>query len=256
VVSALYRWLIEARYVLANPFAGVRVKAASKAGTAPTARAFSDREWQLIRPLAEDLHERGWTPAAAQRLRFVLDFAYATGLRSGELVKAQLVSISCDEDSNWWIAVVGKGNKAGRVAVPPRAKLALDRYLAPRGISTAAARWKPGIRVLGRIAGEDTGLTGSRLWAVVKRFFAQAATELEEGNAALAEKLRRASPHWMRHTHASSALAAGASLTTVRDNLRHASLSTTSAYLHTDELQRARELAAALAVLSFVRIQM
>ena len=90
-------------------------------------------------------------------------------------------------------------------------------------------------------------MTGSRLWAVVTRFFAQAAAELEDGNAALAEKLRRASPHWTRHTHATHALAAGASLTTVRDNLRHASVSTTSAYLHTDEIARAREMSKAFA---------
>ncbi|KUZ71675.1 hypothetical protein WI37_25545 [Burkholderia ubonensis] len=58
---------------------------------------------------------------------------------------------------------------------------------------------------------------------------------------ATAEKLRRASPHWMRHTHASHALARGAELIMVRDNLRHASISTTSTYLHSDEVQRARQ---------------
>jgi site-specific recombinase XerD len=34
----------------------------------------------------------------------------------------------------------------------------------------------------------------------------------------------------------------GAELTSVRDNLRHASLSTTSIYLHGDEVKRARQL--------------
>ncbi|NBF18134.1 tyrosine-type recombinase/integrase, partial [Pseudomonas sp. Fl4BN2] len=60
--------------------------------------------------------------------------------------------------------------------------------------------------------------------------------------AVLAGKLRKASPHWMRHTHATHALARGAELTTVRDNLRHASVSTTSIYLHSDEIKRARQL--------------
>jgi site-specific recombinase XerD len=61
------------------------------------------------------------------------------------------------------------------------------------------------------------------------------------------EKLRRASPHWMQHTHAALALERGVDLTTVRDNLRHASLSTTSIYLHTDEAHRARQLREAFA---------
>ena len=245
VVSALYRWLIESRYVLANPFAGVRVKAAARRAAAPAARAFSDREWQLVRPVANRLEDLGWSTAAGERLRFVLDFSHATGLRSSELVKAQLVHVSCDETNHWWLAVVGKGNKAASVAVPPLAKLALDRYLVCRGIPTSHARWKAGAPVLGRIGGENEGMTGSRLWAIVKRFFAQAARELEKTDEPLAQKLRRASPHWMRHTHATHALASGASLTTVRDNLRHASVSTTSAYLHTDDIKRARELAAA-----------
>jgi len=57
--------------------------------------------------------------------------------------------------------------------------------------------------------------------------------------------LRRASPHWMRHTHATHALGRGAELTVVRDNLRHASISTTSIYLHADEAKRARQLTGA-----------
>ncbi len=52
----------------------------------------------------------------------------------------------------------------------------------------------------------------------------------------------------MRHTHATHALARGAELTTVRDNLRHASVSTTSIYLHSDEVKRARQMDAAFGV--------
>jgi len=49
----------------------------------------------------------------------------------------------------------------------------------------------------------------------------------------------------MRHTHATHALNSGADLTTVRDNLRHASITTTSTYLHADEAKRAKQLAGA-----------
>ena len=91
------------------------------------------------------------------------------------------------------------------------------------------------------------GITAGRLWNVMKRFFIQTADLLQERSPAVADKLRQASPHWMRHTHATHALERGADLTTVRDNLRHASLSTTSMYLHTDEGKRANQLGAAFA---------
>jgi site-specific recombinase XerD len=81
----------------------------------------------------------------------------------------------------------------------------------------------------------------------MKRFFAQAADVIRDDNPALAEKLRRASPHWTRHTHATHALACGAELTTVRDNLRHASIAMTSIYLHGDEVKRALQILEAFA---------
>ncbi|CAG9271206.1 hypothetical protein BCEP4_640063 [Burkholderia cepacia] len=76
---------------------------------------------------------------------------------------------------------------------------------------------------------------------MLRRFFVLAADEIQNERPATAEKLRRASQHWMRHTHASHALGRGAELIMVRDNLRHASISTTSTYLHSDDVQRARQ---------------
>jgi len=46
----------------------------------------------------------------------------------------------------------------------------------------------------------------------LKRFFATAAEVLENTNPALVEKLLRATPHRMRHSHASHALQRGAEL--------------------------------------------
>jgi integrase/recombinase XerD len=42
---------------------------------------------------------------------------------------------------------------------------------------------------------------------------------------------RPASPHWLRHAHASVALEKGCPLHVLRDSLGHASISTTSRYL-------------------------
>ena len=70
-----------------------------------------------------------------------------------------------------------------------------------------------------------------------------AADVLEDGSPAFAEKLRRATPHWTRHTHATHLLDGGAELTSVRDNLRHSSLATTSMYLHADDERRAKQVA-------------
>lgn len=243
VLNALYRWLIEQRYVLANPFAGVKVR-----GGRPTqldrAHAFTEHEWKLVRVVAEGLEwSYGWSEPAAQRLRFMLDFAYATGLRISELVGARLGAIDADAYGDTWIRVVGKGHKAGKVVLPPLARAALDRYLLQRGLPVTPSKWRSSTPLIGGLGEDGSGISSWRLWRVMKRFFATAAEVVEEATPALAEKLRLATPHWTRHTHATHLLERGAELTTVRDNLRHASLATTSMYLHADDARRAKQVA-------------
>ncbi|MBA2724122.1 MAG: tyrosine-type recombinase/integrase, partial [Methylibium sp.] len=244
VLGALFRWLIEQRYQLANPFAGVKVRG-TRPATLHTGRVFSEGEWNLLRTVAEGLEwSYGWQPAAAQRLRFVLDFAYATGLRAGELVGCRLGAIETDANGDHWLHVVGKGTKAGKVVMPLLARSALDRYLMQRGLPVTPSKWHPTTPIIGSLDSEE-GITSTRLWNVMKRFFKTAAEVIGKASPATAEKLRRATPHWTRHTHATHALESGAELTTVRDNLRHSSISTTSMYLHADDARRAKQIAGA-----------
>ena len=242
VLSALFRWLIEQRYMLANPFAGVKVKSHTQRAGMDVNRGFSEGEWLLIRTLGDGLEwSYGWSAPAAQRLRFLLDFGYSTGLRASELVGATLGDVHRDEHGNRWLHVIGKGGKLGKVALPSLARTSLDQYLVQRGLPVTPARWNPATPLVGSIDGDGAGIESTRLWRVLRRFFVLAANTIQDEQPATAAKLRRASPHWMRHTHASHALARGAELIMVRDNLRHASISTTSTYLHSDEVQRARQ---------------
>ncbi|CAM2198493.1 putative Tyrosine recombinase XerD (plasmid) [Paraburkholderia kururiensis] len=242
VLSALFRWLVEQRYVLANPFAGVKVKSQAQRAGLDVSRGFSEGEWLLIRTLADGLEwSYGWRPAAAQRLRFLLDFGYATGLRASELVSAALGDIRRDEHGDHWLHVLGKGGKLGKVTLPALARTALDQYLVQRGLPVTPTRWNPATPLVGSLDEDGAGIEPRRLWRVLRHFFVLVADAIQDERPATAEKLRRASPHWMRHTHASHALARGAELIMVRDNLRHSSISTTSTYLHSDEVQRARQ---------------
>jgi hypothetical protein len=86
VLGAMYRWLMQQRYVIANPFAGIKVRGATRAPSLAATRTFSEGEWNLVRTVADGLEwSYGWTAAAAQRLRFVLDFAYGTGCAPASL---------------------------------------------------------------------------------------------------------------------------------------------------------------------------
>ncbi|TFE37627.1 integrase [Paraburkholderia dipogonis] len=247
IVGVLFRWLIEQRYVLANPFSGVKVRGGSGVHSFDADRAFTTSEWALLRVLADGIEwSDGWSSPAAQRLHFVLDLGFATGLRSSELVSATLGDIRVNARGEHWLLVTGKGHRRDKVVLPPIAWYALTKYLLARGLPVTPERWGTDTPLVGRLDGEPAGAISSKLlWLVLKRFFHQAANRIEGDHQALAGKLRRASPHWMRHTHATHGLAHGAALTTVRDNLRHASISTTSIYLHSDETMRLHQITAA-----------
>jgi site-specific recombinase XerD len=115
VLAAMFRWLIQQRYVLANPFAGIKVRGSGQAVPLDSSHAFTEGEWLLVRTIANGLEwSYCWEAPAAQRLRFVLDFAYATGLRANELVSATLGNIEIDPHGDHWLSLLGNGAKAAR----------------------------------------------------------------------------------------------------------------------------------------------
>jgi len=128
-----------------------------------------------MRTLADGLeHSYGWEVPAAQRLRFLLDFAYATGLRASELVGATLGGIQTDAHGDQWLHLIGKGSKPGKVALPPLARNALDRYLIHRRLPVTPARWNPQTPLIGSLEQDSAaGITGSRLWSIMKQRIAR-----------------------------------------------------------------------------------
>lgn len=121
--------------------------------------------------------------------------------------------------------------------MPSLARTALDQYLMPRGLPITPERWSPATPLVASLEQDGARIERTRLRRVPRQFFVLAANAIQDEVPETAEKLRCASPHWKRHTHA---LARGAELIMVRDNLRHASVSTTSTFLHSDEVQRTR----------------
>lgn len=104
VVKNLFSWLVDQRYLLANPFSGLKVRGADKSRILDTSHAFTDSEWTMLRTIANNLERsHGWEEGAAHRARFILDFSYSTGLRPGELISVRLGHITPDDNGAWWV---------------------------------------------------------------------------------------------------------------------------------------------------------
>jgi integrase len=106
---------VEQRYVPANPFSGVKAKGGGKLSDLEACRAFTEGEWTQIRTIADGLEwSYGWSVPAADRLRFLLDFGFATGLRRGELVRATLKQITANARGEHLLKVLGMGTRSAR----------------------------------------------------------------------------------------------------------------------------------------------
>ena len=120
----------------------------------------------------------------------------------------------------------------------------LDRLLRPDDALDERNRKIHVLAVLGEDASALTSWSTSGMYQAIKRFMAGCTAGLESGDAAA---LRRATVHWLRHSHGSHAVNGRPGRTPVgvqivRNNLGHASISTTSGYLSTERDQRVQAM--------------
>ena len=232
-VQALFAWLLSAGYLASNPWTLVSRRQTDAPIILPASRSIPRDAWTaIVAHLISRAHE-----APAARLLFVLRFALATGLRPAELLAAQLGHLSDAGDAGLVLTVIGKGGKARLVPVPTSALLALDTYLARRGITRGQD-------------GQDTfPLVASTLQAqapvsyrVFLRSFhslvlkALSASGLSKDRQA---RVRGATLHWLRHTHAVRFVEAGGAIDILQENMGHSDSKTTAGYYQGELSRRA-----------------
>ncbi len=260
ILASLYRWLVSQRYLDSNPFEALPRH--YHTARLRTDRALSQAQWQFVLDYGQQQLTCAGTPEArrnALRLRFALKFAYLTGLRLAELAAATLGDVETvvrPEGPQLWLRVTGKGKRLRRVPLPPALLLDLKAYLAARGFNvqqdflSAAPPETPFLATIRKktvvtesgFAQTETKLSPLALHLMFRNFFKQAGDELAKIDPCAGKRLREATTHWLRHTHGSHAVDKGVPLTVVRDNLGHASLQTTSLYVHKDLDERFMEI--------------
>ena len=264
ILKNLYGFLVDQNYLMGNPWSAVGVP--RSAGPKVNAgRSLTLAQWQFVRRQLEMLP----TTSANTRLAFGLHLLYATGLRLSEVVAATVDDLqwveypgdSMDDQplEGWMLRVIGKGQKEREVPVPTDLVGQLAKYLASRGLdpnpqdignqgahllgkASDAAERAPGLK--GRLrTGERLdpreGIAATTFYDQTKAFFTDCADVLQgQGDAKGAQQLAKASTHWMRHSHASHAIAGGMPIEIAQQNLGHASLATTTIYVTTESKRR------------------
>lgn len=182
----------------------------------PLPRILSEHEVDRLLATAERRITAADTPAAAlraARLAALLETLYASGLRVSELVALPATAARPEQRM---LMVRGKGRKERIVPLTGRARDAIARYVALRGVTKTV----PSAFLFPSFG--DSG-------AITRQAFARDLKDLaaETGIAA-----SRVSPHVLRHAFASHLLQNGADLRVVQELLGHADISTTQIYTH------------------------
>lgn len=253
VINALFSWLVEARYLAANPMVLSRQR--RPAGERRLTRLLSPEQLQALWTYVGSLPTA--TPAQQEtvsRLRWVLSLALLTGLRISELVNTRMAACYwlADRDGQvrWFVEVIGKGDKPRQVPLPAPVLATLQAYRLGLGLPALPQAGEPWPlllkqRRLANGALDPRPLTRQALHQLIKSTLGGAAVWLQaQGQALAAAHLARASTHWLRHTAASRMGDAGLAPHAIMATLGHADLSTTSLYLHRGLEERHRDLAA------------
>ena len=156
----------------------------------------------------------GGDAVAALRLHALVEVLYATGLRVSELVGLPVAVALRDER---FFVVRGKGNKERMVPLSPKARAAMQAWLAARNKIPTFAE-SPFLFP----AASESGY-------LARQVFARDLKALAARAGISAEKI---SPHVLRHAFASHLLQNGADLRAVQQLLGHADISTTQIYTH------------------------
>ncbi|MBP0639894.1 tyrosine-type recombinase/integrase [Cupriavidus sp. AcVe19-6a] len=246
ILNALFAWLTEAGYLAGNPLALARRR---RAPTQPRiTRYLSHDLWETVKDTVEAMPtETVRERLHAVRCRWLLTVLYLGGLRAAEVTGTAMGAFFCRRDAQgverWWLEVTGKGNKTRLVPATDELIAELARYRRAHGLTPTP---HPGetrpllLSVIGREGREhrDKSLSRGALHLILKEVFGLAAARLRARGpewAAQADILASASAHWLRHTAGSHMTDRQVDLRYVRDNFGHASISTTSGYLHSEE---------------------
>ncbi|MDR5776812.1 MULTISPECIES: tyrosine-type recombinase/integrase [unclassified Caballeronia] len=254
ILNAMFSWLVQAGYLAGNPLSLSRQRARQNAPR--ITRYLEPGIWQEVKDsIAAMSRETARDTAHAYRVRWLFTLLYLGGLRIAEVGNNTMGQFFMRRDSDgavrWWLAVRGKGDKERLVPATREMMTELSRYRQHLGLSALPSQSDDTPLVLPIGATFENGgvqtrpaLTRAALHAIVKEVFARAAARLRERDAlagARADLLEKASAHWLRHSAGSHMVDRKVDLRLVRDNFGHASLTTTSMYLHLDDDRRHQE---------------
>lgn len=224
-IGQFSKYLVAHGELPANPAAGIRAPRAYR--SEKSILTVLETKLLIYGGLDERLEPRGFL---AFRSRVLWSVAYSAALRAAEIGRLRVADVAWHSDEGLYSILIAHGKHSRsdeRIPLPRQASQMLAAYLAqlPKHAGKSPYLF-PGVR-------RATPLTGR----FIQELFAKALRDRK-----IEPRGRRLSPHTLRHSRATHLLDAGWDIRAVQTLLRHRSIQTTAAYLHTSEAKIMRYL--------------
>ncbi len=240
VVNSLLNYLVEANYLKNNP-----LKLAKKAMS--FAQQDNSRKYEVwSKILAEDewsaiLQTMNAMPSSTaseidlkMRTKFLFALLYFLGLRINEVVTHCWGDFKL-KDGLWWMVVNGKGDKLGHIPVNDELLNYIKEYRLYLELEPFPQEYEKENLIISKYNRKPYKIVS--LYYLIKSIGNIAASYFPD-NPLKQEKLKKLSPHSLRHLSASHQAGLGIPMNMIKDNLRHASINTTQIYVHSDDIAR------------------
>lgn len=245
ILNSMFKYFNDTQYCYFNPFKAM--KKPSKGLTSINAdRSFTIHQWGLIINFLNNMKK----DSHYFRIRFLLKFGYATGMRVSEIVAAKigdLVQFNSTKTGRkaYLIKVLGKGNVEREIVLSKDTIQELNEYLASRQIHDID-QCEPHIPLVGSIGptkenkyyktrrDPNKSLSINRAHEILKAFFDSVAASIFNQSKSDALNIAKASAHWLRHTCGSHMGANKIDVQVIQLLFGHSSIQTTSVYVKTE----------------------
>lgn len=209
-LSSFYNFHIREGVVLTNPVESVPRPKQSKRLARFIDRTTTDRVFKLDQ-FSNDFE--------GKRKQLIMELFYSTGIRVSELIGIQEVDLDKERKE---LKVLGKGNKERYIPVSPDLIAFVKSF---------------------EIEKRELGFTESHLLVTDKgkplypMFVSRLVNEVLQGYS----NITKTNPHILRHTFATHLLNNGSDINAIKDLLGHASLASTSVYMH-NSIERLKDV--------------
>jgi site-specific recombinase XerD len=239
ILDSFFNYLVQNNYLAGNPLAVDKRRKGKKSNS--TERWLERDEINTVLKALDEY--RTLSPEKSfeiARAKYIILTLFYTGLRLAEIANHSMSDFSLIEDE-WFLNVVGKGEKPRKIAVVDEYLDVLVNFRKVCGFSSALPEFGEKTPLIPAID-KKSSITDNRISQILRHAFDIGARKYETDPITVPEnrmkflhkasKLRKASAHWLRHSYGTYLVKSGCPIEKVRELMGHSDISTTMIYVH------------------------